>query len=371
MTPVVAVLREIKKTHPRVKIRFWCDKTFAAQARAIMNNFDPTVPVETIFAGKLRRYNHLSVIRQLLWISLVAANLKDSFLVFFGFVQSILKLIFWRPDIVFAKGGYVCLPVGFAAYLLRIPLVIHDSDAYPGLTNRILSRFASAIATGAPLEFYPYPAEKSKYVGIPISNDFHHFTEKERLFAKEKWGIAKNRPLVVVTGGGLGASRINEAVITTLNEWQRVCCLVLISGAGQYDELRSITPKNDECFQLHPFISKDMASLLGAADVVVSRAGATTILELAALVKPTVLVPNRKLTGGHQSKNAAVYEAKDAVVVIDENEMENHPKILVKAVRKLIENPEKTREMAKSLSGFARPDAARDVADMILKNIKK
>lgn len=336
-----------------------------------MNNFDPDIPVETVLAGKLRRYHHLSVLRQLMWPSLVLANLKDVFLVFFGFVQSFVKLIIWRPDVVFAKGGYVCLPVGFAAFLLRIPLVIHDSDAYPGLTNRLLSRFASRIATGAPLEYYPYPAKKSCYVGIPISADFHRFTDKERLLARERWGIRPDRPLIVVTGGGLGASRINDAVITTLNEWQRLGCLVLISGAGQYDELRAITPPNDDNFQLHPFVSKDMATLLGAADVVVSRAGATTILELAALAKPTVLIPNAKLTGGHQIKNAAVYAEKQAVLVIDENELENHPKMLAKTVRKLLESPSEARQMANRLAGFARPDAARDVAEMILKTYKK
>ncbi len=371
MTPVVAVLRELKKSHPRVKVRFWCDKTFAAQARSIINNFDTSIPVQTIFAGKLRRYHHLTVLRQLLWPSLVLSNLKDGFLVLLGFVQSFIKLIFWRPDVVFAKGGYVCLPVGFAAYLLRIPLVIHDSDAHPGLTNRLLSRFASRIATGAPLEYYPYSAKKSRYVGIPISNDFHRFDDKERRQARDNWGIRQDRPLVVVTGGGLGASRLNDAIITTLNEWQRIGSLVLISGAGQYDELRAITPPNDDSFQLHPFVSKNMASLLGAADVVVSRAGATTILELAALARPTVLIPNRKLTGGHQIKNAAVYSEKQAVLVVDEDELEERPKILVKTVKQLIENPSESRKMADRLAGFARPDAAREVAGMIINSIKR
>ncbi len=371
MTPVVAVLREIKKSHPKADIRFWCDKKFAKQAKSIMNNFDDTIPVHTIFAGKLRRYHHISTIGHLLWPSLVLQNIIDGFYVFLGFFQSIIKLLLWRPDIVFAKGGYVCLPVGIATYLLNIPLVIHDSDAHPGLTNRILSRFASCIATGAPLEFYPYPSGKTHYVGIPISSEFHRFSEKEKNIARKKWGIRTDRPLVVVTGGGLGASRINDAIITTLNEWQRIGSLILVSGAGQYDELRAITPPNDENFQLHPFIFKDMASLLGTADVVISRAGATTILELATLAKATVLVPNAKLSGGHQLKNADVYQKRDAVIVVDENELEKRPKILAKEVKKIIENPSLLRKMGDKLSDFARPNAARDVADLILKNIKK
>ena len=370
VTPVVAVLRELKRIHPRAEIRFWCDNTFVAQARAIMGHFDATIPVQTIMAGKLRRYHHLSVMRQLFWPSLVLMNVRDSFLVGLGFLQSIVKLIIWRPDVIFTKGGYVCLPVGIAARILRIPLVIHDSDAHPGLTNRILGKWATAIATGAPLEYYSYPADRSRYVGIPISSEFHEFSDKERQAAKVQWGINVDRPLIVVTGGGLGSQRINDTVTLMLDDLLKLGSLVLISGAGQYDELRSITPPNDDKFQLHAFISSDMAALLGAADVVIARAGATTILELAALTKPTILIPNGKLTGGHQLKNAAVYLNEDAVIVIDEDAMIDNPQILVSAVNDVLSNPQRSNKMAKALASFARPDAARDVADMIISSVK-
>jgi UDP-N-acetylglucosamine--N-acetylmuramyl-(pentapeptide) pyrophosphoryl-undecaprenol N-acetylglucosamine transferase len=370
VTPVVAVLREIKRAHPKAEIQFWCDGAFANQASSIMGNFDATIPVQVIMAGKLRRYHHLSVIRQLLWPSLVLHNIKDGFLVGFGFIQSIVKLTLWRPDVVFTKGGYVCLPVGIAARLLRIPLVIHDSDAHPGLTNRILGKWATAIATGAPLKYYSYPADRSRYVGIPISSEFHEFSDQERQSAKVQWGINTDSPLIVVTGGGLGASRINDTVALVLGDLLKIGSLVLVSGAGQYDELRSITPPDDDKFQLHSFISKDMASLLGAADVVVTRAGATTILELAALARPTILIPNGKLTGGHQLKNAAVYLAEGAVTVIDENAMIENPQILVAAVKSVLSNQQQANKMAQSLASFARPDAARDVAEMIISSIK-
>jgi UDP-N-acetylglucosamine--N-acetylmuramyl-(pentapeptide) pyrophosphoryl-undecaprenol N-acetylglucosamine transferase len=113
-----------------------------------------------------------------------------------------------------------------------------------------------------------------------------------------------------------------------------------------------------------------MALLLGAADVVITRAGATTILELAALVKPTILVPNGKLTGGHQLKNAAVYLDKGAVVVINEDEMENDPSIIVSSVKTVLADPKGSRAMAKTFSSFARPDAAKDVAKMIISAVK-
>ena len=366
----MAVLAEIKKAQKSVQIRFWCDRKFAPQARSIMKNFDPKIPVHTIVAGKFRRYNHMSMVRQLLWPSLVLKNLRDIFLVLAGFLQSFVKLIIWRPDVVFTKGGYVCLPVGIAARLLMIPLVIHDSDAHPGLTNRVLGMWAKAIATGAPLKYYSYSANKSVYTGIPVSDDFHEFSNRERTEAKKLWKVDINRPLIVVTGGGLGAQRINDATAVALQDLLQLGSVVLVSGAGQYDELRSLTPPNSERFQLHPFIAKDMASLLGAADVVITRAGATTILELAALKKPTILVPNGQLTGGHQLKNAAVYVEKDAVKVIDEADMVDNPQIIVSTVREVLDDPEAANKMAERFAEFAKPNAARDVADMIISSAR-
>jgi UDP-N-acetylglucosamine--N-acetylmuramyl-(pentapeptide) pyrophosphoryl-undecaprenol N-acetylglucosamine transferase len=370
VTPVVAVLAEIKKKLPTVEIRFWCDKKFAPQARKIMGNFDENIPVHTIFAGKFRRYHHLSVWQQITWPSLILANIRDSFLAGIGLLQSIIKLMSWRPDVIFTKGGFVCLPVGIAAHLLGIPLVVHDSDAHPGLTNRILSRWATAIATGAPLKYYNYPHEISQYVGIPISNDFHMFSDSERMCARKQWGISQSRPLVVVTGGGLGASRINDAVVSTLSELLKLASVVLISGVGQYDELHAITPVNNNHFQLHSFVSKDMAKLLGAADLVVTRAGATTLLELAALAKPTILIPNAKLTGGHQLKNAAVYQDEGAVVVLNEEQMIANPQLLVSAVNDLLTDSKRSKEMTRKFATFACPDAARDVAKMIISSVK-
>jgi UDP-N-acetylglucosamine--N-acetylmuramyl-(pentapeptide) pyrophosphoryl-undecaprenol N-acetylglucosamine transferase len=365
VTPVVAVLKQIKHDHPQADIRFWCDRPFEKQATSLMHHFDPTILISTIIAGKLRRYHHLSVLRQLLWPRLVLLNIRDGFLVAVGLLQSIFKLMMWRPDVVFTKGGYVCLPVGLAARFLRIPLVIHDSDAHPGLTNRILARFATSIATGAPLEYYPYPKAISHYIGIPISDIYTPHTKEQQISAKREWGIRDDTPLIVITGGGLGAQRINETVAETLHELRALGSVVLICGAGQYDELRAFMPPNDETFQLYPFIT-DMPVLLTAADVVVTRAGMTVILELAALAKPTVLIPNAKLTGGHQVKNANVYAEKEAVVVVNEEEMIRDRSLLVEAVRSVLGDPAKSRAMAHRLATFAKPHAAKEMASMIV-----
>lgn len=301
--------------------------------------------------------------KQLLWPSIVLPNIRDGFKIIAGSLQSLVKLIAWRPDVVFTKGGFVCLPVGFAAHILRIPLVIHDSDAHPGLTNRILSRWAQAIATGAPLKYYPYPKSRSRYVGIPIDAAFKPVTSAQRIEEKRAWQLDPDLPLIVVTGGGLGATHINNAVIAQQNELTKDASVVLVSGTAQYDELTARIDSKSDRFQLHAFTTK-MPSLLRAADIVIARAGATTILELAALHMPTILVPNARLTGGHQVKNAAVYSEAKAVVLLDEEMMAQSTK-LTDTVYRIIADKDGSRAMGERFGVFARPNAAYDMADMI------
>lgn len=369
VTPVVAVLKELRAKQPEVELRFWCDVHFAPQAKKIVGAFDDTIKVETIASGKLRRYHHLTLWQHIMWPSLMWQNVKDVFKVIGGFIQSFAKLVVWRPDVVFTKGGFVCLPVGMAAHVLRIPLVIHDSDAHPGLTNRILSRWATTIATGAPLVYYNYPASRSHYVGIPVNEAFHPYSAAEQKAAKVKWGVPSDAPLLVVTGGGLGAKRLNNTTLKALDKLQHLASVILVSGAGQYDELRAQYPHDTLTFQLHPFVHT-MPELLGAADVVAARAGATTIVELATLQKPTILVPNAALTGGHQLKNAAVYSEAQVAIVLDEDEMVDNPDLLVNAVRSYLKDPKTTKTMAKRFGEFAKTDAAKDMARLILQASK-
>lgn len=368
VTPVVAVLAELHNQHPDAELRFWCDRKFARQARGIMHHYDPSLKVETIFSGKLRRYHNLPIWRQLLRpVTIVGPNLRDMLLVAIGTLQSVVKLIVWRPDVVFTKGGFVCLPIGVAAHVLRIPLVIHDSDAHPGLTNRILSRWATSIATGAPLKYYPYPPEISHYVGIPIRTGLKAPSEAYRNELKATLGFDENRPLVVVTGGGLGAQRLNDATAACLARLVETTSVALISGVGQYESLRQRLGDDTLSFQLHAFVARNMTDYLAAADIVVARAGMTTILELAALARPTILVPNGYLTGGHQLKNAAVYADADAVEVLDEHQFELTPEVLGDAIEALLHDSARRQQLGQNLAKFARPQAAQEVADLVLK----
>lgn len=352
-------------------MRFFCDKKFYPQAKKIIQaEFGDSVKVKTITSGKLRRYNHLTFWQHFTIPSIIFGNLIDCFKNIAGLFQSLCRLIAWRPDIIFCKGGFVCVPVGIAAWILRIPIVIHDSDAHPGLANRILSRFATKILTGAPLEFYKYPKSKSAYVGIPISENFKKYSKSERDAFKKELGFSVKEPLVVVTGGGLGAERLNNAIVSELDELTNTCQIALVSGAKQYSELKEKTTDANKNFHLYGFIAHDMWKYLAAADLVVARAGATSNLELAGLGKATILVPNGRLTGGHQLKNANVYKKSGAVEIVSDDEIENKPEILSAAITSTLTDKAKLKELGSKFSQFSKPDAAKNTANIILDIVK-
>jgi UDP-N-acetylglucosamine--N-acetylmuramyl-(pentapeptide) pyrophosphoryl-undecaprenol N-acetylglucosamine transferase len=371
VTPVAAVFSQIRSSHPDAEIRFWCDHKFYQQAFATMVAVDGHIKVEPIIAGKLRRYHNLPMLKQLLQVrTIVLPNLIDAFKLIIGTVQSIAKLLWWRPDVVFTKGGFVCLPVGVAAHILRIPLVIHDSDAHPGLTNRILGRWADVIATGAPLKYYNYPKKRSHYVGIPVASSAKPLTATAQREMKETLGFSQHEPLVVITGGGLGAASVNHAVIKVLDDLLSFTSVALVAGRANVDELTDMVKKRPN-LQIHGYLSPDtMQQLLGAADIVVSRAGATTLLELASLAKPAIIIPNEHLTGGHQVKNAAVYKQAKAIVVIEDATLVAEPLSLVDAINATLLNKETMKRLSTNIHEFAKPNAARDVAKLIIGAIK-
>jgi len=354
---------------PNVEVTFVCDKAFEHQARGLMSE-NATVPVEVrvINAGKFRRYSHLTKLRQMLMPKLVLANLGDLFKTGAGVLQSVVILSKFRPDVVFAKGGYVCLPIGVAARILNIPLVIHDSDTRPGLTNRVLARWALRIGTGAPLENYDYPTNRSVYVGVPIASTFRPYTAAEQLNAKKALGFSGDKPLLVVTGGGLGAVTINHAVLASAQELiDNGVDIYHVTGKKHYEVISSQAP-SDEHYKLVPFVFNKMADTLGAADVVVSRASATFIQELAGIGKPAILVPSRAL--GDQRKNAAVYAASDSAVVLTDDEIEK-PGVFASATLDLLHDSTRREAMSTNLHAYARPDAARDVAQLVVDAVRR
>ncbi len=345
---------------------FVTDRGFGQQAYDLIARSPLEIRLKRIYAGKFRRYHNVHLLRQLIDVRTILKNIRDAFLVCLGLVQSIFFLWRFKPDVVFTKGGFVCLPVGLAARLLRIPLVIHDSDTQPGLTNNILSRYAVVIGIGAPKEFYSYPDGRTHYVGVPVGREFRPLTLKQQQACKAKLGLHDTtKPLLVVTGGGLGARNINRAIVTIAPHLVEKVAILHITGYTSYDEVVKTAPEHID-YLVKPFLPEGLSLAFGAADVVVTRAGATTMFELAAMSKAVVIIPSPHLAGGHQLKNAEVYERSNAAVVLQEQDVILDQRVLLKALGELFAHPTKRQALGKSLHRFAKPDAALDMAALIV-----
>ena len=377
VTPVVAVVREILKVRPRAKIEFWTDKKYYKNARKITIENGLDIKIRKVVAGKLRRCTNFTFITYSQNFDVVIKNVIDFFKTIGGLFQSFFRLIANRPDVIFLKGGYVCLPVGVVAHLLRIPYVIHDSDAAPGLTNRVLAKHATKIATGMPLEYYNYPEERAEWTGIPISEEFSPVTEAKQRALKKELGFDEKKPLIVVTGGSQGAQHINEAMREILPQVLKISSVMLIAGRERYPEMLDL--KDYEVweegelktnFRIIEF-SAEMYKLFGAADIVVSRAGASTMTELSSMAKAVIMVPNEKLPGYHQVKNAAAYEKANAAVVVADDKMHEDPELLLKAIRRLINHPEERDEISKNLKKFSKDNAAENLANTVISVAKE
>jgi UDP-N-acetylglucosamine--N-acetylmuramyl-(pentapeptide) pyrophosphoryl-undecaprenol N-acetylglucosamine transferase len=348
---------------------FVCDKAFEVQSRGLMATASVPVAVRTIAAGKFRRYAHLTFWQHFTVPGVVWGNIRDSAYIVAGFCQSIGILLSYRPDVLFAKGGFVCLPLGIAAWLLRVPIVIHDSDTRAGLTNRVLARFATVIATGFPLDNYHYNPKRSHYIGVPIGDKFQPVDEKTQDALKQKLGFNASKKLIVATGGGLGAHSINKAMARVAPALlEHDIALYVITGKQHFEDTKALMQESASC-RIVPFVFEGMHEVLGAADVVVARGSATFMQELAGLEKPVVMIPARTLSD--QLKNAKLYGGAGAAEVVTDSEALGENDDFARLLIELCSNDSRRRQLAQNLHTFAKPRAAQELAQLIVSATKK
>lgn len=370
ITPILAVAHELKQLHPSSEI------VYIGQTGDSLGDVPAESPyidtVYTVRAGKFRRY-HGEGWRQLLDMPTMLKNLRDAFYVIAGLWQSWKLLGQLRPDVVFIKGGFVGVPVGLAAALRRIPYVTHDSDALPGLANRIVAPWAVLHAVALPKEVYSYPADTTITVGVPVMHHYRPFTDAEKREARRQLHVERAGRILLVTGGGLGARRLNHAVMASMNDLlERYPDLWVVHIAGRQLEAETrqyykqyVAPADQDRVIVKGFIT-NLYQYSGLADVVVARAGGTAMAEFSAQAKPTVVVPNPLLTGGHQLKNAQVLADRKAIRMVSEAALQQDEHALMPAITELLDNPKKAELLGKKLATFARPDAAHQLAVVLL-----
>lgn len=275
----------------------------------------------------------------------------------------------FRPDVVVGTGGYVCFPVLRAAQRLGIPTLLHESNAVPGLTTKLLSGRVDGMMVGfeESRSCYKHP-EKVTVTGTPVRGDFRTYGKEN---AKAELGIDPDKPLIVSVWGSLGAKRMNEFMADFIAHMPEKSDYGLIHSAGtaRYEEM--ITRLRRECpggyagknCDVRPYIY-DMSRVMAAADLVLCRAGASTLSELAILGKPAVLVPSPNVTNNHQEKNARVLERAGGAIVLPEPTLTSET--LRDTVLSLIHDKNRLSQMEANMRQYAAADATERIADVVL-----
>ncbi len=309
-------------------------------------------------AGKIRRYASF-------------LNVTDFFVTFTGILSALMTLFRLYPDVVMSKGGYGSVPTVIAAWLLRIPVIIHESDAKPGRANLFAAKFATKIAISfeSAATYFPDRVQsKIARTGIPIRKALMRIEPEG---AQQYLKLEKDVPTILILGGSQGALKINDIVLSSLVRLVSFANIIHQTGQAHFENAeaigRVVLGKDPHADRYHPINYLSEISLqraAGVADIVVSRAGANSIAEIGLWKKPAILIPIPESISHDQRMNAYAYAKTGAAIVLDEENLTQH--ILVSEIERILNDPELSKRMGASAEGFTDPDAARILANQVL-----
>ena len=326
--------------------------------REVMN-FHYTV----LMTGKWRRYFSFK-------------NFIDLFKISIGVIQALWKVWVIMPDVVFSKGGYGSIAAVLACWLYRIPIIIHESDSMPGLANRLLAPFATLIAVSFSEAANYLPKDKTYFTGEAIRDSFFKPPEPER--ERALLYLATKKPVILVLGGSQGAEKINDIILDVLSNLLEAAEVIHQTGDNNYDSvfnesrviLNGLT--GEQLISYHPvkfLVEPEYVAAMHIADLIISRTGAGSIFEIAAVGKASILVPITDSPSDHNRRNAYIFAEGGRAEVIEEANLT--PNLLLSVIRSILNNPEKRKTMEEKAKQFATPDAARLIAQALLNLIPR
>jgi len=305
------------------------------------------IKFKEIYTGKLRRYFS--------W-----RNFIDPLFISIGFLQSYYFLRKFDPQVVFSKGGYVSVPVCIAAKLLHIPIVLHESDLTPGLANKILINFADKICLSFKASLKHVDRNKAVVTGNPIREELFQGDVRK---AKIITNFDEELPVILVCGGSLGSKSLNELIKNSLAELLEFSQVILQCGKGKKIKLDKDLKFNERFFQVEFVGVKAMANFYKFANIIISRAGAGQITELAYLKKPSILIPlGLSSSRGDQILNASILEENKATLVIKDGIKED---LFVRKVVRLLQDESLQKELSNNISKFYDIDAVKKIIKVI------
>lgn len=347
--PLMAIAESLRERSNDCELIYYGPNPFSKEVLAAHN-----ISYRYVTAGKRRRYRSFT-------------NVLDWFRIIYGFFQACVKLYRDYPDVIVSKGGFTSVPIVFAAAWYRIPVVIHESDAVPGRANSLAKHIARYIAISYDDAAQFFPEKKTALIGIPIRKAFFSPHPEPRKIL----GIAGDEPIILVTGGSLGAERINTLLLDSLDEL--LPNYIVIHQAGAEHEAgvretalaRKLPPELMERYFVLGHVSADiMAAAQEAAALVISRAGSTSIFEIALKGKPSIIIPIPESVSHDQRTNAYAYSRSGAASVIEEHNLTDG--LLAAEINRIMGDERIYQAMASAAAQFTNPEAAGRLADVTL-----
>ncbi|MCR4328598.1 MAG: UDP-N-acetylglucosamine--N-acetylmuramyl-(pentapeptide) pyrophosphoryl-undecaprenol N-acetylglucosamine transferase [Patescibacteria group bacterium] len=349
--PLLAVAEELQKIATEKKLELHVNylgpyDAFTELVRA------SGIKTSRIAAAKLRSYS-------------IFQNILDIPKFFVGIIQAFWSLFWIMPNVIFSKGGPGAFPVVLAGWFYRIPILIHDSDAIPGVTNILSSRFANRVALGFDRAKNYFDEKKTAVTGNPI-RPWMIVDVPDQRNAKQSLGFKPELPLTLILGGSQGSRRINEFIVTHLALITEETQILHQTGAGNVAEIETLSKaalgeaSYQSTYRLVPYLDKDLKSALAAADCIVMRAGASSINEAAAFGKPAILIPLPESAHDHQRANALAFERAGGAVILEEENL--FIGIFLSALKKILQDHDHYEKMAQSARSFFKQGAAETLA---------
>ncbi len=350
--PLIAVaqrLNDLKKQGEAISLYYMGPEPYNKDALIANDIFFIKIPT-----GKRRKY--FSVL-----------NFFDLFKVFFGFFFALIQLYKIYPDVVFSKGGYTSVPVVLAAWILRIPIVIHESDTKAGSANKLASKLARYIAIGFDDAAKYFPEEKTALTGIPLRKEFLK-TPSNPIAALH---LPNDKPLLFVTGGSIGSQKINALILESLDELLPHFVILHQTGEKNEQQVRQTAAQliTDTNLLAHYFVkgtltAQEMHLAQSAAAIIISRAGTGTIFEIAQKGKPAILIPIPEDISHDQRTNAYAYARSGAASVLEEANLTDG--LLTSEIMRIMNDSETYQNMSNAARSFAREDAGVTIANTLL-----
>jgi len=348
--PAIAIANKLKSLYPDSEIMFVGSKGKIEMEKVPLSGY----PIKGLWISGFQRNN--------MWRNvLLPLKLIHSFIISFFLVKKI------KPHVAIGTGGYASFPLLFVASKLKIPTLIQEQNFFPGISNKLLARSVKRICTVYPgMEKY-FPAEKIVITGNPIREDIRiDLSNKAKYY--EAFGLNPDKKVLLVLGGSLGAKSINEALQKHYESFIGQGMQIIWQAGRYYNELKTQKDWSSVSgLYLKDFIH-DMTSVYTIADLVVSRAGAITISELAVMEKACVLVPSPNVTEDHQTKNALALVEKKAALFIKDNEVNL---LLPEIVNATVFNDNLLRLLSENIKQFAQKQSTNEISAEIIKLIRK